>query len=607
MGEQPSHWDLNSIYPGIATKEFQDDWEELVSQQAVIEQFFAGRSGQEGKPVNAEDLPRQVETLITGLNNALLLGNSLDAYLNLLVAADSFDQAARRKLSEFDPIFTRLRNDVRRFRRYAGEVANALPQILETNPVARAHAFQLREAAERSRYLMSPVEEDLAAELSPSGGNAWRKLQNTLTSQATVDFELDGEVKNLPIPALINLHSHPDEEVRRRAYYAELQVWEQLGEPLAAALNGVKGSYGVLARRRGYPDALHSALEICRIDEETLNALLDAMRGSFPMFHRYLGAKASRLGKAKLPWWDLFVPLGESNKSYSFTDARVFILEHFARFSEDLHGFARQAFDQQWIDAFPRKGKRGGAFCMSINKAKESRVLCNFDGSLDEVFTIAHELGHGFHNRCIFRAGKTELQRIYPMTLAETASIFCETIIQDAALAQVRDPGGELSILETSLIGDTQVIVDVYSRYLFEKEVFERRALAELSPGELCDIMRGAQIATYGEALDERYLHPYMWTWKPHYYFDHLSFYNFPYAFGLLFGAGLYTVYRQQGDEFVPKYIDLLACTGEATPAQLASRFGIDIHRPDFWQSSLQVIAKRIEKYLDLAVKDRQD
>jgi pepF/M3 family oligoendopeptidase len=600
MGEQDARWDLNSIYPGIETKDFQDDWEKLVSQQEVLGQFFAERSGQNGKVENASDLPQQVETLITGLNDALLLGNSLDAYLNLLVAADSFDQAARRKLSEFDPIFTRLRNDIRRFQRYVGEIAGALPQILESNPVARVHAFQLQEAADRSRYLMSPVEEDLAAELSTSGGNAWRKLQNTMTSQATVEFELEGEVQNLPIPALINLHSHPDEEVRRRAYFAELKIWEELGEPLAAALNGVKGSYGVLARRRGYPDALHSALEICRIDQETLNALLDAMRGSFPMFRRYLGAKASRLGKTKLPWWDLFVPLGEINKSYTITEAREFILEHFARFSKELHDFARQAFDQQWIDVFPRKGKRGGAFCMSINKVKESRVLCNFDGSLDEVFTIAHELGHGFHNRCIFRAGKTELQRIYPMTLAETASIFCETIIQDAILAQVRDPGEELSILETTLIGNTQVIVDVYSRYLFEKEVFERRAHAELSPEELCEIMREAQLATYGDALDERYLHPYMWTWKPHYYFDHLSFYNFPYAFGLLFGTGLYALYRQRGAAFIPEYVDLLASTGEATPAQLASRFEIDIHQPDFWQRSLNVIGERIDRYLNL-------
>jgi oligoendopeptidase F len=157
--------------------------------------------------------------------------------------------------------------------------------------------------------------------------------------------------------------------------------------------------------------------------------------------------------------------------------------------------------------------------------------------------------------------------------------------------------------LETSLIGDTQVIVDVYSRYLFEKEVFERRAQAELSPEELCDIMREAQKATYGDALDERYLHPYMWTWKPHYYFTNLSFYNFPYAFGLLFGIGLYAIYRQQGAEFVPKYTNLLANTGEATPAQLASRFGIDIHQPDFWRSSLQVIGERIERYLNLPVK----
>jgi oligoendopeptidase F len=200
----------------------------------------------------------------------------------------------------------------------------------------------------------------------------------------------------------------------------------------------------------------------------------------------------------------------------------------------------------------------------------------------------------------MYANGKTGLQRRTPMTLAETASIMCETIVTQAALATAKDPVEELSILETSLTGSSQVIVDIYSRFLFEKEVFERRFQAELSPDELNEIMERAQKATYGAGLDEKYLQKYMWTWKPHYYSHQLSFYNFPYAFGQLFATGLYAIYQQRGAAFVPDYIQLLASTGEGKAAELADRFGINIRTKDFWAGSLKVIERQIDRYAEI-------
>jgi pepF/M3 family oligoendopeptidase len=365
-------------------------------------------------------------------------------------------------------------------------------------------------------------------------------------------------------------------------------------------MNGIKGEVITLNRRRGRPDALHSALEMARIDRETLDAMLSAMVDSFPVFRRYFHAKAKRIGKEKLAWWDLFAPVGKAERQFDWHETQKFVLENFALFSADLEDFARQAFENGWIDAEPRPGKRGGAFCMGLPAVKESRVLTNFDGSLDQVSTVAHELGHAYHNACIYAAGKTALQSRTPMTLAETASIMNETIVQQAALARAASPAEELSILETSLIGDAQVIVDIYSRFLFEREVFERRAKAELSADELCEIMIWAQKEAYGDGLDENYLQPYMWTWKPHYYYPDLSFYNFPYAFGLLFGVGLYAIYQQRGAAFVPDYRNLLASTGENNTADLAARFGIDLRQKAFWAGSLGVIGKRIERYIEL-------
>jgi pepF/M3 family oligoendopeptidase len=498
-------------------------------------------------------------------------------------------------MSVFQQNSVRLQQASTRIQGWVGGLGDLLPAALSHPGIAQEHTFILEETAEQSRYLMSQAEEDLAAELSLSGASAWTKLQGTVTSQLSVDFELDGEGKKMPAPALINLRNHPDEATRRRAYEAEMAAWASVKEPLTAALNGVKGAVNTLDRRRGRTDALHSAIDDARIERATLETMMGAMEASFPMFRRYFKAKARRLGKEALAWWDLFAPMGQTETQYTFPQARDFVLQQFGTFSPDLQAFAQRAFDQRWIDAEMRDGKRVGAFCMGLPKVKESRVFLNFDGSLDTVFTLAHELGHGYHNECAKE--KTPLQRFTPMTLAETASIMCETIVFEATIQQAASPAEELAILETSLISDSQVIVDIYSRYLFEKEVFERRAQSELNAEELCDIMERAQEATYGEGLDAHYRHKYMWTWKPHYYYPGLSFYNFPYAFGLLFGIGLYAIYQQRGADFVPEYQNLLASTGEGTAEDLAARFGIDLRSPEFWQNSLDVIAKRVERY----------
>jgi pepF/M3 family oligoendopeptidase len=328
--------------------------------------------------------------------------------------------------------------------------------------------------------------------------------------------------------------------------------------------------------------------------------MLTAMEASFPMFRRYFNHKAKLIDKDKLAWWDLFAPVGKTGQSLAFEEARDFILANFEGFSPELKTFSTHAFENNWIDAEMRDGKRGGGFCMGIEGVQESRILVNFDGSQDQISTIAHELGHAFHNECAYQFDKTPLQQLTPMTLAETASTFCETIATEAVLAQVTDPMAELAVLEGQLNGASQVIVDIYSRYLFEKEVFERREQAELSADEFCEIMERAQKATYGDGLDERYLQKYMWTWKPHYYSTEISFYNFPYAFGLLFGTGLYAIYQQRGAEFVDDYKALLASTGEAMAADLADRFGINIRTRKFWDDSLAIIGQRVDRYCEL-------
>jgi oligoendopeptidase F len=602
LGPLP-HWDLANVYPGLESQEFNDAVGDAKAKLDDMDEYLSkhqiSRTG--ARPGGSKELAEVISGFLRRMNDLIRLFGTLEPYVHSFVSTDSYNTTAKRLESELEVLGVRLERQGVFFQgwlRTITEDPQALPAALEQDDLVKEHAFFLKETAEQSKYLMSEPEETLASELSLSGATAWAKLQGVVSSQVKVPFEREGKVEDLPVTVVINLHNDPDDDVRRRAYEAEIRAWETVREPLAACLNGVKGSVITLYKRRGRSDPLHETLDQARIDRETLEALLSAMRASFPMIRRYWRSKAERLGKKSLAWWDLWAPVGRSERRYTWDEAREFIVGQFGTFSGELQALAQRAYDQRWIDAEMRDGKRGGAFCMRVYGAEESRVMCNFDGSLDQVTTIAHELGHAYHNET--QKGKPPLLRRTPMTMAETASIMSETIVTDAALAQAQNADEELAILEAFLLNSSQVIVDIYSRYLFESEVFERREKAELSADDFCEIMSRSQKETYAEALDPGQLHPYMWTWKPHYYIPSLSFYNFPYAFGLLFGLGLYAIYQKQGSDFLPDYEALLRSTGEGTAAELAARFGIDLKSPAFWEGSMKVIEERVDRYVAL-------
>jgi pepF/M3 family oligoendopeptidase len=403
-----------------------------------------------------------------------------------------------------------------------------------------------------------------------------------------------GKPAPLPMSAVRGLAHDKDAGVRKAAYDAELGGWERVAVPLAAAMNGIKGEVRTLNQRRGWTDDLEPMLFANNIDRATLDAMHAACQESFPDFRRYLRAKARMLGKTQLPWYDMFAPVGgDGARTWSFADAAAFVVEQFGTYSDTLADLPRRALRDRWIDAEPRDGKRDGAFCMGIRGA-ESGVFMNFGPSFASVSTLAHELGHAYHNTNLAR--RTPMQRSTPMALAETASIFCETIVANAAL-QVGSPAEQVAILEHQLQGACQVVVDIHARFLFESRLFERRARRDLSVAELNALMLDAQRETYGDGLDPEALHPYMWAMKPHYYSTGRSFYNWPYTFGLLFGLGLYARYREDPAGFRAGYDDLQSSTGLHSAADLAARFGIDVRTGGFWRASLDVIREQIRRF----------
>jgi pepF/M3 family oligoendopeptidase len=546
------------------------------------------------EPTGGPDVPVDAfEAVLSATNDVLDRFARLEAFAYGHVSADSGADAAQALLSRLTAVEARI--SVLRTRFDAWLSTLDLDALIAGSAAAAEHAWPLRKAARRALHQMGEREESLAAELGITGSTAWERLYRDVSSGITATVEhADGTVETLPIFAVRGRATHADPEVRAAAYRAELAAWEAHAMPLAAALNSIKGETLALGRRRGWDDPLDPVLEASAVERAAFEAMQSAVDASLPDFRRYLAAKATLLGKERCAFWDLFAPVGEAPEQ-TWADATATVDRAFAGYGDDLVGLARRALGEAWVDAGPRAGKSGGGFCMHVGDGA-SRILMNFDGSIDAVHTLAHELGHAYHNTNLRR--RTPLQRATPMALAETASIFCETILTDQALASA-EGDRRLALLESDLQGACQVVVDIRSRFLFESRVFARRRTSTLAVRELSDLMREAQVEAYGDGLDTDALHPLMWAAKPHYY--SWTFYNWPYTFGLLFGLGLYARWLDDAEHFRGAYDDMLASTGMETAAQLAARFGIDLADQAFWTASLDVLRARIDDFCDAA------
>ena len=588
-------WDMTVVYPSLESPEFIAGFAAVQAAVNSLRDLFDAEKI-DLQPHHAVDAARIAifEHVTPQFNAVLGEFETLGAYITAFITTDSRDAVAQARLSELQLTQSTLAQLDTRFTAWLGSMD--VEALITQSQLAADHAYTLRKAKIQATHLMSPAEEALAAELGLTGGSAWEKLYDTVVSQISVSVEIDGQMQESPMSKVRNMAFSPDRAVRKRGYEAELQAWEHHAEPLAAALNSIKGQVNTLSKKRGWDSALDAAIFGASIDRATLEAMMGAARESFGDFRRYLHIKAQALGIPKMAFYDIFAPVGGGDRTWDFATAESFILEHFGSFSEKMRTYAQRAFRERWIDAEPRAGKRGGAFCMSL-RADESRILTNFDPSYEGVSTLAHELGHGYHN--INLAHRTALQRATPMTLAETASIFCETLAREAALKNA-SRAEQLEILEASIQGSCQVVVDITSRFLFESRVFEQRQQRELSVAELCEIMLAAQRETYGDGLDDTQLHPYMWAAKGHYYSPDLSFYNFPYMFGLLFGLGLFARYQHDAETFKRGYDALLASTGMADAATLAAQFAIDLHSPAFWRGSFDVLRADINRFEQL-------
>jgi pepF/M3 family oligoendopeptidase len=548
----------------------------------------------EPRPVTAAD-GEAADAAITALNRAMDDLSLLEATVYASVSTDSRDEHAAALMSQLEVDDAVVRPLLARLAAWIHALGvDALAGVSEQT---RHHLEPLRRLALRAEHQMSEAEEGLYAELATTGSSAWSRLHAEVTSQLTTDVTFpDGRVERLPMPAVRGLASSPDAAIREAAFRAELAAWPTIATPIAAAMNAIKGEATIVDRRRHWSDPLDASLFGNSVSRATFEAMQSAVVASLPDFRRWMRGKAKLHGyDGGLKWWDLIAPLPHAGSEISWDDGINWVRAAFDTYSNELSGLVDRALGERWIDAGPRDGKAGGAFCMPFVDDR-SLVLLNWSGSVESARVAAHELGHAYHNTTL--AGRTPLQKRVPMALAETASIFCETLAVDSGLARL-DGVERLALLDVDLVGATQVVVDIHSRFLFESELFARRRRRTLGVSELNELMLQAQADAFGDGLEPDTRHPYMWLLKPHYYGAH--FYNWPYTYGMLFGLGLFARYREDPERFRRGYADALSRAGIDSAEELASRFGIDVTSEDFWTASLDVCRARIDEYERLA------
>ena len=586
------NWSLKELYPSFESNEFKMDMEKLTTKIEEINEW--------ANDIVKDDcnILLKLEDYIKKYSKLTELISKIGAFIQLSISVNTKDSEALRYSDIFEKKLTYIVEASTKLERYISNIKD-IDSIIDKSELLKAHEFVLKNIVEQSKYLLSDKEENIIANMKNTGSNAWSKLKDNLISSLMVEIKEEDEIKEYPLTVVLNMVEDKSAEVRKRAYEAEIASYKKVEEGVAAALNGIKGEVLTVCDFRGYKSPLEKTLLDSRMDEESLNAMLDAMKESLPVFRKYLRRKAEMLGhKNGLPFYDLYAPISNADMKFTYEEGANFVVKNFRTFSDNLGDFAQKAIDNEWIDVEPREGKVGGAFCAGLHFIGESRVLLNYGGSFGDVVTMAHELGHGFHGECL--KNEAILNSDYPMPIAETASTFCETIIKKAAIKEANKDEA-LAILEAEICDCTQVIVDIYSRFIFEKSVFEARKESALTVEKIKELMLEAQKEAYGDGLDPEYLHPYMWAWKPHYYDAEYNYYNFPYAFGLLFAKGLYAEYLKQGTSFTNEYERLLSITGKNKIADITKEVGIDIHNKDFWKNSLKTIQDDIEKFIELS------
>ncbi len=590
----PQRWNLDDIFPGgSASAQFAAYLDRLEKDISQLHRWIADMQPiQRAKQVGAwEDLLNAVQDVAARLEEA-------GSFTGCLTAQNVKDQRAIQLDGRVKQLHASYASAMTLLDKRLIDIPDEVWKSCLTAPKFEPIAFPLDERRRWAKEKLPSEQEALVNDLAVDGYHGWSDLYDVIVGRIRIPFERDGKTVELSAGQASNLLLDPDRTVRDTLAARWEAAWADAAELCAQALNHLGGFRLNLYRRRGWDSVLKEPLAINRMSEETLRAMWDAVEEGKEPLLRYLERKAKLLGVKKPGWHDVSVPIGKASKRISYDEAAAFIVEQFGTFSPQMAAFAKHAFQQAWIEAEDRPGKRPGGFCTTFAASNQTRIFMTYAGTPNNVATLAHELGHGFHQRVT--GNLPYLAQNYAMNVAETASTFAEMLVADAALKAAQKSEERLAMLDDKLQRAVAFFMNIHARFLFEQEFYALRRQGLVDVETLNERMVQAQKTAYRDALAD--YHPHFWASKLHFYITSVPFYNFPYTFGYLFSAGVYARAREEGRAFEQRYIDLLRDTGRMTVEELASKhLGEDIRKPDFWRSAVQFVTADVDEFLRLS------
>ncbi|MBO0466124.1 M3 family oligoendopeptidase [Enterococcus plantarum] len=589
-------WDLDSIFPGGShSTQLEQRLTELKEQSKTYHQLI-----EQWTPENDADYQelQQILTLQGTISDGFSQCNS---FINALSSADTKDKKAKILSGDLFSLLPAIQLAETIFTKKLTEISDEHWQTVTALPAFESIAFRLNEIRRDGMQLLTEQEENIINTLSLDGLNAWSSHYDTIVASILIPFKEGDNTTMLSAGQAFNrMMSDPNPEVRAELFNSWEKAWSDKAPLLADTLNHLDGFRLSNYKLHGVSDFLEKPLNYNRMQKETLDVMWATIQKNKQPFIDFLTRKAQLFGKEKMDWQDQDAPIILGNlqeKTYSFNEAADFILENFEKFSPKMATFAKGAFEKSWIEAEDRPDKRPGGYCTELPESQESRIFMTFGNSINEVATLAHELGHAFHSSVMWDL--PSLDREYAMNVAETASTFAELIVADATLKEAKTPEEKINLLDTKMQNAIAMFMNIHSRFIFENSFYEARQKGLLSEDEITDLMLTAQKESYQDSLGT--YHPHFWASKLHFFIDDVPFYNFPYTFGYLFSMGIYAYANKQGSDFEDQYIALLRDTASMTSEDLAKKhLGVDLTQPDFWQAGIDQVLKDVNEFMEL-------
>ncbi|ENZ5626945.1 M3 family oligoendopeptidase [Enterococcus hirae] len=590
------NWDLDSIFSGGSDSPALNERLEQLEKQ--INTYYQSVN-QWDHSVSTNDelttLIKQQETITEGFSQC-------NSYITALLSANVKDTQAKLLSGKLYALLPRWQSaDTILSKKFAEISDNNWQTLLQTDEFSLI-AFRMNEIRRDGHRLLSEAEENIINTLSLDGLNAWSSHYDTIVGTIVIPFEENGKVTDLSAGQAFNkMMGDPDQLVREKLFIAWEKAWQEKTSLLSDTLNHLDGFRLSTYKLHGMNDYLQKPLEYNRLKKETLDVMWATIQKNKQPLVDYLTRKANLFGKEKMEWQDQDAPiiLGDlKEKTFTFDEAASFIIENFQKFSPKMATFAQSAFEKSWIEAEDRPGKRPGGYCTELPETQESRIFMTYSNSVNEVATLAHELGHAFHSSVMWDL--PALNRDYAMNVAETASTFAELIVADATLKAAKTKEEKINLLDTKLQNALAMFMNIHSRFIFENRFYSARQEGLVSEEEITQMMVEAQKEGYHDALAT--YHPHFWAAKLHFFIDDVPFYNFPYTFGYLFSLGIYAYANKKGTSFEQEYIELLRDTASMTTEELAQKhLGVDLTKPDFWQAGIDMVLEDINSFMTLS------